>query len=38
MDNTWINFVGEDGINDIFDEVKNKSKKHIRDDALVVSA
>lgn len=35
MDNTWINFVGEDGINDIFDEVKNKSKKHIRDDALV---
>lgn len=27
MDNTWINFVGEDGINDIFDEVKNKSNR-----------
>lgn len=35
MENTWIIFDGEGGINDIFDEVKNKSKKHIRDDALV---
>lgn len=35
MDNTWIVFEGEGGVNDIFDEVKNKSKKHIRDDALV---
>lgn len=35
MDNTWILFEGEGGINDIFDEVKNKSKKHVRDDALV---
>ena len=35
MNNTWIVFEGEDGINDIFDEEKNKSKKHKRDDALV---
>ena len=35
MSDTWILFEGEDGVNDIFDEVKNKSKKHIRDDALV---
>lgn len=35
MDNTWILFEGENGINDIFDEVKNKRKKHVRDDALV---
>lgn len=35
MDNTWILFDGEDGINSIFDEEKNKSKKHVRDDALV---
>lgn len=35
MNNIWILFEGESGVNDIFDEVKNKSKKHIRDDALV---
>lgn len=35
MENTWIVFDGEDGVNEIFDEVKNKSKKHMRDDALV---
>lgn len=35
MNNIWILFEGEGGVNDIFDEVKNKSKKHIRDDALV---
>ena len=35
MNNTWIVFEGKDGINDIFDEEKNKSKKHKRDDALV---
>lgn len=35
MNDTWILFEGEGGINDIFDEVKNKSKKHVRDDALV---
>ena len=33
MENTWIVFEG--GVNDIFDETKNKNKKHIRDDALV---
>lgn len=35
MNDTWIVFEGEDGINDIFDEEKNKGKKHKRDDALV---
>lgn len=35
MDNGWIIFEGENGINDIFDEEKNKAKKHKGDDTLV---
>lgn len=35
MEKGWIVFDGENGINNIFDVEKNKSKKHIRDDALV---
>lgn len=35
METTWIVFEGENGINNIFDNKLNKSKKHIRDDALV---
>ena len=35
MENTWIIFDGEGGVNEIFDEIKNKNRKHIRDDALV---
>lgn len=31
----WLIFEGEEGINAIFDEESNKSKKHIRDDALI---
>lgn len=35
MDTTWLVYDGESGLNEIFDEAKNKSKKHRRDDALV---
>lgn len=35
METAWIIFEGETGINNIFDDELNKSKKHIRDDALV---
>ncbi len=31
----WLVFEGENGIDFIFDEVQNKSKKHRRDDALI---
>lgn len=35
MENTWFIFEGEDGIDSLFDDEINKSKKHRRDDALV---
>lgn len=28
MENTWIVFNGENGVNEFFDETKNKNKKH----------
>lgn len=31
----WLIFSGENGIDEIFDSVKNKSKKHRRDDRLI---
>ena len=35
MESKWLIYEGDNGIDAIFDEVKNKSKKHVRDDALV---
>ena len=32
---SWLVFEGENGIDFIFDEVQNRSKKHRRDDALI---
>ena len=33
----WLKYDGSNGIDDIFDPVKNKSKKHKGDDTLVPS-
>ena len=35
MENTWIVFNGENGVNEFFDETKNKNKKHRSNEALV---
>lgn len=35
MENTWIIFNGEKGVNEFFDETKNKNKKHRSNEALV---
>lgn len=35
MENTWIVFEGENGLNELFDPVKNKGKKHRANEALV---
>lgn len=35
MENTWIVFAGENGVDELFDPIKNKSKKHRANEALV---
>ncbi|WP_456079996.1 DNA phosphorothioation-dependent restriction protein DptG [Mogibacterium sp.] len=35
MENKWLIYEGDNGIDAIFDKEKNKNKKHVRDDALV---